>query len=568
MTNAETSAKPAQQRVLMVLLLICALALLLRAYHVLVAVAISPDSALFIDCARELPGDPVATLQKYDQHPLYPSLIWLFHESMGRFAGEKSAGWILAGQLVAISGGLGAILALYWLTARLSDRTRGLIAAVLLAVLPDACRFGADVLSDLPHLALYLVGLAALLTGMQTERGRFLLVAAAASALAFLTRPEGGSVLLVGVVVLALHRRWPVKRRAGFAVAMIAVFLCLAGPYQLATGKLIQKKPLRELFRLSPTAQFDRPDDDPGCRWPLTANATRLPLLGGHGRTSPPWHPAMAGEAGAEQSDRPLRSTDAWLSRATSLPVPIDVLRQWFRAGRVVYILLAILGVVVARPRGVGGRILGAAIGVHLVLLHALEYRYGYLDRRHALILATLSLPLAAEGIWWLANRISVRAGGSHSAARSGAVIAIVALCVLGTGRWLLRPINPGEEHVVASARWLELHTEPDALIVTDGRLRRVALYADRPFARWRYWQGGVHHLAEFLNDKPTCYFLVDVKHITSDERNPAFFEQLEKEFGPRLELVHVEPAPPHARHPTEIRSYRYRAEPAPAVPR
>jgi hypothetical protein len=540
MANAETSASSTRQRVLAILLVICALALVLRGYHVLVAVAISPDSALFIDYARELPKAPLTTLREYDQHPLYPTLIWLFHEPLGWFAGEGSAGWILAGRLVAIAGSLGAILALYWLASRLYDRSRALIAAALLAVLPDACRFGADVLSDLPHLAFYLFGLAALLTGMQTERGRFLLVAAGASALAFLTRPEGGAVLLVGLIVLALHRRWPLKRRAGLAAAMIAAFLCLVGPYQVATGKLIPKKPLSELLRPSPAARLDQPDYD--STW--------------HGRLAVAQRPCSA-----------LRSISSSASRAANLPVPIDVLRQWFRAGRVVYILLAILGLVVARPRGVDGRILGAAIGVHLVLLHALEYRYGYLDRRHALILATLSLPLAAEGIWWLASRISVRAARTHPAARSVAIVAIVALCVLGTGPWLLRPINPGEEHIVASARWLARHTEPDALVVTDSRLRRVALYADRPFAEWPWWQGSVRRLAEFLEDKPAGYFLVDVRHITSNERNPAFFEQLEAELSRRLELVHREPAPPHG-PPTEIRIYHYRVESASSAPR
>ncbi len=530
MTNTALSERPGRHRVFTALLLICALALLLRAYHVLVAVAISPDSALFIDYARELPEDPIAALRQYQQHPLYPSLIWLFREPVRWFAGDGPTGWILAGQLVAIAGSLGAVLALYWLTARLYDRGRGLIAAALLAVLPDACRFGADVLSDLPHLALYLVGLAALLTGMQTDRARFFLVAGAASALAFLTRPEGASVLLVGLGVLVAHGPWPLRRRAGLAVAMVAVFFCLAGPYQIATGKVVPKKPPLELLKVSRAAQVE-------------TSGTALKA----------WQPARLRPAPPAVS----------ASQAANLPVPINVLRQWLRAGRVVYILLAILGVVVARPRGVGGRILGAAIGVHLALLHVLEYRYGYLDRRHALILATLSLPLAAEAIWWLANRISVRTGGASTAARSGAVIAIVALCVLGTGVWLLRPINPGEEHVVGSARWLQRHTEPDALIVTDSRLRRVALYADRPFAQWPYWQGGVDHLAEFLADKPACYFLVDVEYITSSERNPAFFEQLEEEFGRRLELMHYERAPSRAR-PTEIRIYRYHAEPAP----
>ena len=223
------------------LLLICAIALLLRVYHVWAAVAISPDSALLITYARDLAEDPLSALRAYDQHPLYPVLsVPVIRDTIdentetffvnlsdavgaeisndqgiGWIVDDGPTGWILAGQTAAIAGSLGAILALYWLTSRLYGRRRGLIAAAMLAVLPDACRFGADVLTDLPHLALYLAGLAALLTGMQTRLWRYLLLAAAASALAFLTRPEGGSVLLVGLLVLLFQRAWPLRRRAG-----------------------------------------------------------------------------------------------------------------------------------------------------------------------------------------------------------------------------------------------------------------------------------------------------------------------------------------------------------------
>ena len=240
------------------LLLICAIALLLRVYHVWAAVAISPDSALLITYARDLAEDPLSALRAYDQHPLYPVLILLFHRPVGWIVDDGPTGWILAGQTAAIAGSLGAILALYWLTSRLYGRRRGLIAAAMLAVLPDACRFGADVLTDLPHLALYLAGLAALLTGMQTRLWRYLLLAAAASALAFLTRPEGGSVLLVGLLVLLFQRAWPLRRRAGLAAAMVLVFCCVAGPYQLAAGKLVPKKSPLELLKFGFAARVEQ----------------------------------------------------------------------------------------------------------------------------------------------------------------------------------------------------------------------------------------------------------------------------------------------------------------------
>jgi hypothetical protein len=513
--------------------LICAIALLLYAYHVWAAVVVSPDSALLITYARDLAAHPVSALRTYDQHPLYPALILLFHGPIGWIAGDVPTGWILAGQVVGIAGSLGAILALYWLASRIYGRRRGLIAAAMLAVLPDACRFGADVLTDMPHLALYLTGLAALLTGMQTRLGRYLLVAAASSALAFLTRPEGGAVLLAGFLVLLLEREWPLRRRIGWAAAMAAVFFCLVGPYQLATGKLVPKKSPLELLKFG--------------------FATRIEPLAGRLDLPRPSDPS-------EDLAR------ARASVAASPPPPVDVLRQWVRAGRVVYILLAIVGVIVARPRGIAARVLGIALGIHLLLLHALEYRYGYLDRRHALILVALSLPVAAEGACWLSRRIAERTRAVRGVTRSRVVVGIVALCALVTSPWLFDPINAQYEHVRASADWLAAHTTPGTPVIGDSRLRRVALYADRAFVEWRWWGGQVRYLAQCLREHPAGCFIVDTRHMTL-KVNADFFEDLASHFGERLELLHAEPARPPA-PPTEIRVYRYHARPTSSSPR
>lgn len=501
------------------LALICLVGLGLRVYHALAAVIVSPDSALFIEYARRLGSEPLGAVRDYHQHPLYPVLIWLLHFVTGWFADGPGV-WILAGRLAAIGGSLAALLAMYWLGARCYDRRRGLLAAALLAVLPDACRYGADVLTDLPHLALYLSGLAALLSGLRPRRAACLPLSAALAALAFLTRPEGGAVLVIGLVAVALQRAWALRRRLGLAVAMLAAFFCLTAPYQLATGRLVQKKSPLELLDLGSAGQ-----NGPG--------------------------PAATGQT---------PSADA-RGLATGLPVPIDVLRQWFRAGRVVYVLLALVGVAVWRPRGPSAAVLAGAFGVHLALLHALELRWGYLDRRHALILAALSLPPAAAGATWLSRRLAGRAGRQRVAAGG-----ILAFCVAVTSPWLLRPINAGQRYVAASAAWVAGHTPAEALIVGDSRMRRVALCADRAFAEWPWWGGSVRHLARFLRQQDgAVYFLVDVRHITLPSRNPRFFDELSQRLGRELELVHTEPAD-WPENPTELRIYRYqRNRPAPA---
>ena len=509
------------------LLAILLAALLIRVVHALAAVMISPDSAVFIDYARDLSRHPLDALRSYHQHPLYPALLLCVHPLAALLTDQGPAGWILAGRIVAIAGSLGAVAALYALASGMYGRRRGLLAALLLAVLPDAARIGANVLSDLPHLAFYLAGLAALLAGLQRDRRRWFALAGLAAGLAFLTRPEGASVVVVGAALLAIRVRRPLRGRLARAAILLAAFACIAGPYQLATGKLIPKKSPQALFKLA---------SKPGSRFAPHFQGTKST------RHVPP-------------------ATCHLPFAAAALPIPVDVLRQWARSARVVYLLLAVLGALVARPHRRGGRVLSAAIGLHILLLCALEHSFGYLDRRHALILTALALPPAAAGMWWLAGRISLKLRGVRAALRLRAVAGLMAGCLAVTGYWLALPINVGEDHVRATAAWIAAHTEPGAEIVTDDRLHRVALCADRRFVRWPWWSGDAGRLARFLKQREShgpCYFLVESRHMTLPERNPRFFEDFRRTFGDRMELLHTEPAPPGAT-PTEIRVYRYR---------
>ncbi|MCH7870403.1 MAG: glycosyltransferase family 39 protein [Planctomycetes bacterium] len=484
--------------------LICLLAVALRGYLAVTAVSISVDSALFIEFAQRLAVEPLDALRHYDQHPAYPALILAVHTCVAPFIADGNAGWILAGRLAAIAGSLAAVCGMYWFARRLYDRRCGLIAAAMLALLPDACRFGGSVLSDLPHLALYLFGMAALVAGCRKDRAILLPLAAGFSGLAFLTRPEGGAVLVIGVATVLLRSGRPVARRLMLAGVMLAVFFAIAGPYQIATGSLMHKKSLWELFGFGA----------------LIVSGTSGPAHLPHG-----------------------------FSSAASVPMPIELLYQWFRAGQVVYVVLAIIGLAVWRPRGIRARILGCAIGVHVLVLSALSMSYGYLDRRHALVLAALSLPLAAAGVWWLAWTFAGRAP-ARRVWRTRTIVVIVALSAICTGPWLLRPINAGEEHVVASAGWLRANTPADMLVVGDRRMHRVALHADRPFEDW----------AVFMRDKRAAYFVVDAAHIDDPARNPASFDRpnkLAQKLAGTIQLVRTEHTLPYARR-GELRIYRY----------
>ncbi len=475
----------------------------LCAYHAGRAVMISPDSAVFIQYARELGESPLNAMRTFDQHPLYSTMIAFAHPLTRALGAGGADGWIVAGRAIAVIGLLGAVLASYALARACYDARVAGIAAVLTALLPDAARFGTDVLSDLPHLALYLSALALGLSAVQRRCWARISFAGAASGLAFLTRPEGGAAVVVTAVLALAHWRGKFRERFVAGCVALAAFFAVAGPYQFVTGSLIQKKSIFELFQLASGRSG-------GCG----------PLI---------------------------------LAAASPVWVPVEVLYQWLRAGRVVFLVPAVVGIFVARPGLIAGRVLLLAIGVHLTLLHALEASFGYVDRRHALILAVLSMPTAAAAIDWIAQRVA------DGALRRRLVVGQVAACALCAFPWLLRPINAGEEHVAATARWIRAQTPASAIVVGDSRMHRVALLAERGFVEWPWWGGDVEALARFLSAAQTPrWFLVDVAHMTSQDRNPRFFEAFAARFANRAELVHVEPSRPHARA-TEIRVFLVR---------
>lgn len=544
----------------------------LRAYHWNVAVAISPDSAMFVDIAQRLdqqwfgapraaPDFAAALAEEgagatiaYRQHPLYSVSLLLVHKLLEPVLPAGGAGWILAGRIAALLGSLLAVVALYWLTRMIYSPATARPAALLFALLPDATAFGADVLTDSVHIGWYVLGLAFVLASVQQRRWWLAAVGCGAGALAFLTRPEGGAVLPVALALIWWSKPVAWRGRLGWSLACVAVFFAVAAPYQLATGELVPKKSLDKLLSF-------------GCAPAMVVDAG-----------------AVADHSQGDPSDRVVRHGDvangngpvvaASLSQHASVlgqaPLPpLDVLRQWFRAGRVTFVVFAVIGLVVARPRGDGARLLLLALGLHVFLLNALAFSFDYLDRRHAFILVVLSLPTAAAGMRWIADRLATRQG----VVRWHTLAVCIAICLATTGYWLLRPVNYEEIHIRDGARWIADNTPRGSLLVGDRRLHRVALVADRPFVEWRWWSGEPKYaqrlfaaldklspeLERGFADAPRrVYLIVDAGHMTHKSRNPDFFADLETVFGEELTLVAEIPAP-DVGDGTSLRVYRRR---------
>src|SRR5262245_15317066 len=117
---------------------------------------ISRDGAFFVRFARELAVDPRLYMREESKQPGYSFAILGAKYSIGAWlSADPVMAWERCGQLIALAGGIAVVPLVYLLGSRVFDPRVGLIAAGLAAVWGPAVDLSADVLSDMPHLALY-----------------------------------------------------------------------------------------------------------------------------------------------------------------------------------------------------------------------------------------------------------------------------------------------------------------------------------------------------------------------------------------------------------------------------
>lgn len=501
-----TGWKPSpRRRAAVALVAILTVAATVRIYLIVTTGIVSRDSITFIRYAKGLETDPLGEMRRQAQHPLYPAAILGTHKLIGHLLDPDPVfSWVRAAQIAALLGGLPVVGAAFVLGRALWNIRTGLATALFAGVLPELCHVSADALSDGLHLSLYLWGLVAVIVARQTSRLRWLAVAALLSGLAFLTRPEGGSILVVGlsfVVAARGWRGWTWRQRLTGVTIMGLCFVVSAGPYMLVTGRVIKKKNVFEMFGL----------DDRQARAPESSG-----------------------------TDGPMRA--ALMDRTGAV-----VMNHWVRACRVVYFLLALPAVLtrlIPRPRTWGPLVV--ALLLQVVLLFALHRTYGYVSLRHALVPAVLTLPWAAATFVWLIDHVSAWYAFHHDrrVRRVRPVACLVGgLIVIGpTVPWLIRPIGGGSRFLMTAGRWLHDHSRPGEVVLAG--CTRTAYFSGLPMVPWATFDS-VDDLRNQINTHKPKYVVIDLSRVVSEDRNPRFLDQLQaSDLRNRLAVIHREVNP------------------------
>jgi hypothetical protein len=477
------------------MLVLAALAVALRALIWHRAAVLMNDGPVFLDLAQRFAAGEWRAALSHAFHPLYPLAIAATHAVL-------PVGWETAAVTVSALSGGAACAFLYDFLRRAFDPGVAGVGALLLVVHPYAAPFSADVQSEGLYMALFLGAVAWTWRTLEAPRLATGAVAGLLGGLAYLTRPEGLGVLLVGGALLgglALRgrRSWRAAVAGGAGLGLVAALV--AAPYVLfleqAAGelRLTGKKSAVEIMTLK--------------------TRDRMAL---EGRRSSPT-PAAAPPPPQEES----------LALGEALD---DIWRSVRHSFRLDHLILAAFGAVaVGAPPALRGAYLLGIVGLYGFVLLGLHLTAGYVSMRHTLPPMLPLLGYVALGVptlgrvllalpWRLAGRGRPAAGVCFAV---GLALLLTASTVMAA-----RPQRDERAATRRAAEWLA-ERSPERVAASKERDAYYARTAYVPLPPNR--PGWVDRLVE-----------QGVRYVVVDERT---FKRYPRAMGdatdPRLRVLH-----------------------------
>jgi hypothetical protein len=536
--KSAASSAPALPREGLLLAGLTALAFVLRFARWERTAVLFNDGPVFLALAERSAEGAFGVLLQHPFHPLYPLVIAAVHALGAPFG----LSFETAGALVAALAGSAGVLALYALVRAAFGPREALVAAALLAIHAAAVDVGGDVQSESLYLALFLGSAAALWRATSEGLPLAGLLAGTLAGLAYLTRPEGIGLALVGGALVgwrALRGHLPFGRalRTAVAIALGAGFL--AAPYvaalSLKTGELTltRKKSVGWIVGTEGhKGSGGLSTGQAGMEAPKIPREQLVAELGPIAETPPPSAAPPPGSTGAvPPRPDPTDSLVAppWTARAAPAAF-FDLLDDAVSALRPEIVPLVLLGLFALRGRpSRRASFFGALCGAYGLLLFALAMNVGYVSERHLLPVVLLLLGYGAVGTLWLAERLAGLRGAAASGARTRAVTAAILAIVLvvSLGKTLRRPEGIEDLAERRAAEWVR-ERAPGSVVAA--RKRRVAYYAGGPFLQLRPRTAFSFELY-FTNHR--------VRYVVVNQIDVDEYVGLDDLIGTRLQEVH-----------------------------
>ena len=152
---------------------------------------VSRDAMGFIYMAKAFASGDIGAMLLHPQHPFHPFLVACAQLGVGD--------WITAGQVVGIVMGVAGVIPLYLLARAAFSQGVALIAGLLYAFSCSAAPQSVDILTEPTYITLCLTSLYFAWRAASRASVASGVLMALSAGLAYLTRPEGGGVFLIGI---------------------------------------------------------------------------------------------------------------------------------------------------------------------------------------------------------------------------------------------------------------------------------------------------------------------------------------------------------------------------------
>jgi 4-amino-4-deoxy-L-arabinose transferase-like glycosyltransferase len=487
-----------------ILLLLVAVAFVLRLYAVLAAQGIAIDSAAYGFMARDFLEGNIRKGLSTPFHPFYPLLISLLS--------FDSAHVEMAGRFISLLFGTLTLIPLYYFIKKTWGEKEAMLTGLFYSFHPYLVAYSGMMLSEATYWGL--LTLSIFLFWMGLAKGRVFLTISSGFLLgfAYLTRPEGIGYLFVFVIWVAIHggiRKGWIKKIVMILGLVCSVFV-LAGPYMVLihreTGRwLISKKALEAQ---TPYVTWIEEEQDP-------QNSSKFEK----GQTEP-------GETEIALRNKPNSGT------SQALTVLQNVIRYlpsttyyYLRAYHFTLWPFFFFGLVRRRKRETRAEVfLTSLVAFHLISLATFISS----TIRFSVPVVAITLVWAGAGVLEL-NRFLREKRIQEPA---GWVTLLILLVLIIQLPETLRPERRHRAHQKEIGLWLKHHTQEGAVIMSNSP--QEAFYANRKFISLPHDSPGYgipirsyREVLAFAKKKNVAYIVVN---NNTKEFNRAFVEAIRPE--------------------------------------
>lgn len=433
------------------LVLILLIALGVRVYRAGTLGSISRDGVFLVTFAKQLGDRPAFYIKEQTKQPGFSAMLLATHRMVGsHMSSDPPLQWERCGQAISILGGLAGVALLYLFARALFSHDTAIIAAFVAAFWPNHVLVSSDVLTDAPHLAMYLlalgVGFRALERGSQLP---MLGMCGALAGIAYWIRQEALGVPLAASIMLAASRDTSLRQRIIGCACVFGGFVLFVSPLVAITGTIMHNKSIWDM---------------------LTGKAQEVV-------TAP--------------------STLSIAAVVSPWTAPWRMFVAWCASGRYVisfWTIVALAWPAVRPAQAKLARLVAIAILLQLVATQLRGARHGEISQRYLMIPVALSIPWAAEALRQAAIALRrLRRGKLPQLIRFAPVFAgpakrspwirlsLVAILISPMIWFCIRPTPKGADAPRLAGRWLSEHAQPGDRILTPREMSPVPFYAGLP---------------------------------------------------------------------------------------